>query len=99
MPMWVDGPDGTPYRPWGDVWLSLETDLANARSQSQKGTTGRSLSTRCSSPSGHTVAGMRLGLPPFGSIQDAGRAAENLSQRAGGQDVVKIARVTASTAI
>ena len=31
MPMWVDGPDGTPYRPWGGVWVSLETGLANAK--------------------------------------------------------------------
>jgi tetratricopeptide (TPR) repeat protein len=31
MPMWVDGPDGTPYRPWGAVWISLETGLANAK--------------------------------------------------------------------
>src|SRR5439155_1059865 len=30
MPMWVDGPDGTPYRPWGGVWVSLETGLATA---------------------------------------------------------------------
>ena len=31
MPMWVDGPDGTPYRPWGGVWVSLETGLANVK--------------------------------------------------------------------
>jgi hypothetical protein len=31
MPMWVDGPDGTPYRPWGGVWVSLETGLANMK--------------------------------------------------------------------
>ena len=29
MPMWVDGPDGTPYRPWGGVWVSLETGVVN----------------------------------------------------------------------
>ena len=29
--MWVDGPDGTPYRPWGGVWVSLETGLANVK--------------------------------------------------------------------
>jgi tetratricopeptide (TPR) repeat protein len=31
MPTWVDGPDGAPYRPWGGVWVSLETGLANAK--------------------------------------------------------------------
>ncbi len=31
MPMWVDGPDGTPYRPWGAVWVSLETGLVNMK--------------------------------------------------------------------
>src|SRR5207249_3294058 len=31
MPMWVDGPDGVPYRPRGAVWVSLETGLANAK--------------------------------------------------------------------
>jgi tetratricopeptide (TPR) repeat protein len=31
MAMWVDGPDGTPYRPWGGVWVSLETGLANVK--------------------------------------------------------------------
>jgi tetratricopeptide (TPR) repeat protein len=31
MPAWVDGPDGTPYRPRGAVWVSLETGLANVR--------------------------------------------------------------------
>jgi tetratricopeptide (TPR) repeat protein len=31
MPMWVDGPDGTPYRPWGGVWVSLETGLVNVK--------------------------------------------------------------------
>src|SRR6266852_2307476 len=31
MPLWVDGPDGTPYRPWGGVWVSLETGLANVK--------------------------------------------------------------------
>jgi tetratricopeptide (TPR) repeat protein len=31
MPMWVDGPDGTPYRPRGAVWVSLETGLANVK--------------------------------------------------------------------
>jgi tetratricopeptide (TPR) repeat protein len=31
MPMWVDGPDGTPYRPRGGVWVSLETGLANVK--------------------------------------------------------------------
>jgi len=31
MPMWVDGPDGTPYRPWGGVWVSLETGLGNVK--------------------------------------------------------------------
>ena len=30
MPMWVDGPDGTPYRPWGGVWVSLETGGGDA---------------------------------------------------------------------
>jgi tetratricopeptide (TPR) repeat protein len=41
MPMWVDGPDGTPYRPLGAVWVSLETDLANvklAESNEEEGT-------------------------------------------------------------
>jgi tetratricopeptide (TPR) repeat protein len=31
MPMWIDGPDGTPYRPLGAAWVSLETGLANAK--------------------------------------------------------------------
>ena len=31
MPMWLDGPDGTPYRPWGGVWISLETGLVNVK--------------------------------------------------------------------
>src|SRR5262245_30292548 len=31
MPTWVDGPDGTPYRPWGSVWVSLETGLVNVK--------------------------------------------------------------------
>ncbi len=31
MPMWVNGPDGTPYRPWGGVWVSLETGLASMK--------------------------------------------------------------------
>jgi len=31
MPTWVDGPDGTPYRPRGAVWVSLETGLANVQ--------------------------------------------------------------------
>jgi len=31
MPLWVDGPDGTPYRPWGGVWVSRETGLANVK--------------------------------------------------------------------
>ncbi|MGH7375092.1 MAG: tetratricopeptide repeat protein [Candidatus Rokuibacteriota bacterium] len=31
MPMWVDGADGIPYRPWGGVWVSLETGLANVK--------------------------------------------------------------------
>jgi tetratricopeptide (TPR) repeat protein len=31
MPMWVDGPDGTPYRPWGGVWVSLETGLVSVK--------------------------------------------------------------------
>jgi tetratricopeptide (TPR) repeat protein len=31
MPMWVDGPGGTPYRPWGAVWVSLETGLVNVK--------------------------------------------------------------------
>jgi len=31
MPMWVDGTDGTPYRPRGAVWVSLETGLANVK--------------------------------------------------------------------
>jgi tetratricopeptide (TPR) repeat protein len=41
MPMWVDGPDGTPYRPLGAVWVSLETGLANvklAESNEEEGT-------------------------------------------------------------
>ena len=29
MPMWVDSHDGTPYRPNGAVWVSLETGLVN----------------------------------------------------------------------
>jgi hypothetical protein len=29
--MWVDGPDGTPYRPWGGVWVSLETGVVNMK--------------------------------------------------------------------
>ncbi|HLF50271.1 MAG TPA: hypothetical protein VJA45_12925 [Methylomirabilota bacterium] len=39
--MWVDGPDGTPYRPLGAVWVSLETGLANvklAESNEEEGT-------------------------------------------------------------
>jgi hypothetical protein len=31
VPLWVDGPDGTPYRPWGGVWASLETGLVNVK--------------------------------------------------------------------
>ncbi|HEV8439496.1 MAG TPA: hypothetical protein VGT40_15495 [Methylomirabilota bacterium] len=31
MPMWVDGPDGIPYRPWGGVWVSVETGLVNVK--------------------------------------------------------------------
>jgi tetratricopeptide (TPR) repeat protein len=31
MPMWMDGPDGTPYRPWGAAWVSLETGLVNVK--------------------------------------------------------------------
>jgi hypothetical protein len=31
MPTWVDGPDGTPYRPLGAVWVSLETRLMNVK--------------------------------------------------------------------
>lgn len=31
MPMWVDGPDGTPYRPWGAMWVSLETGLVSVK--------------------------------------------------------------------
>ena len=31
MPMWVDGPDGTPYRPWGGAWVSLETGVVNVK--------------------------------------------------------------------
>jgi len=31
MPTWVDGPDGTPYRPLGAVWVSLETGLMNVK--------------------------------------------------------------------
>ncbi len=31
MPMWLDGPDGTPYRPRGGVWTSLETGLVNVK--------------------------------------------------------------------
>jgi hypothetical protein len=31
MPMWIDGPDGNPYRPFGAVWVSLETGLVNVK--------------------------------------------------------------------
>ena len=31
MPMWVDGPGGTPYRPRGGVWVSLETGVVNVK--------------------------------------------------------------------
>ncbi len=31
MPMWVDDADGTPFRPLGGVWVSLETGLANVK--------------------------------------------------------------------
>src|SRR5438105_1139517 len=31
LPMWVDAPDGTPYRPRGGVWVSLETGLVNVK--------------------------------------------------------------------
>jgi hypothetical protein len=31
MPMWVDGADGMPYRPWGGVWVSLDSGLANVK--------------------------------------------------------------------
>jgi tetratricopeptide (TPR) repeat protein len=31
MPMWVDGADGTPYRPWGALWVSLETGLVSVK--------------------------------------------------------------------
>ena len=40
MPMWVDGPDGTPYRPWGGVWVSLETGLANVKLAESNGDDG-----------------------------------------------------------
>jgi len=40
MPMWVDGPDGTPYRPRGAVWVSLETGLANAKVAESNGEDG-----------------------------------------------------------
>jgi tetratricopeptide (TPR) repeat protein len=40
MPMWVDGPDGTPYRPWGGVWVSLETGLVNAKLAESRGNDG-----------------------------------------------------------
>lgn len=29
--MWLDGPDGSPYRPWGAVWVSLETGPVNVK--------------------------------------------------------------------
>jgi tetratricopeptide (TPR) repeat protein len=31
MPTWVEDPDGTPYRPWGGVWVSLETGLVDVK--------------------------------------------------------------------
>ena len=31
MPTWVEAPDGPPYRPWGGVWVSLETGLVNVK--------------------------------------------------------------------
>jgi hypothetical protein len=31
MPLWVGARDETPHRPWGAVWLSLETDLVNVK--------------------------------------------------------------------
>src|SRR6266849_1101623 len=40
MPAWVDGPDGTPYRPWGGVWLSLETGLVNVKLAESNGGDG-----------------------------------------------------------
>ncbi|PWU18061.1 MAG: hypothetical protein C5B48_15190, partial [Candidatus Rokuibacteriota bacterium] len=29
--MWIHEPNGTPYRPWGGAWVSLETGLANVK--------------------------------------------------------------------
>jgi len=40
MPMWVDGPDGTPYRPRGGVWVSLETGLVNVKLAESDGDDG-----------------------------------------------------------
>jgi len=34
MPTWVDGPDGTPYRPWGAVWVSGQTGMVNGMLES-----------------------------------------------------------------
>jgi hypothetical protein len=31
MPVWIDREDDTPYRPWGGVWVSLETGLVNVK--------------------------------------------------------------------
>jgi hypothetical protein len=31
MPLWLGERDEAPYRPWGAVWLSLETDLVNVK--------------------------------------------------------------------
>jgi tetratricopeptide (TPR) repeat protein len=35
LPTWVDDPDGTPRRPWGAVWVSLETDLVSVKLESE----------------------------------------------------------------
>jgi tetratricopeptide (TPR) repeat protein len=44
MPTWVDGPDGTSYRPWGAVWVSLETGLTTVKlGKSDEGDAGLAL--------------------------------------------------------
>ena len=30
-PVWIDGPDGTPYRPWAGAWVSLDTGVVNVK--------------------------------------------------------------------
>src|SRR5262249_32768786 len=40
VPMWVDGADGTPYRPWGVVWVSMETGLVNMKLAENDGDPG-----------------------------------------------------------